>query len=138
VIGLLVDNDLDVTADLLRSIRVGALLEHFLGDFNESGPRLSGVKFKEHQIVKEDWLLMGLFLAEAKATTDSQPPIRARKGRPPSDEALRRFADVHRRNLATRPRRAMSQTARDMHMARTTAYRWLEMCLDRGLLEENR
>jgi hypothetical protein len=134
VIGLLVDNELDVTANLLRSIRVGALLEQFIGDFEESGPDLSCVKFKEHQIVKEEWEVMRLFLSEAKLAADSPPPIKARKGHPPSDEALRRFADVHRHSLATNPRRAITQTAREMHMARSTAYRWIELCRKRELL----
>jgi hypothetical protein len=137
VIGLLVDNDLEVTADLLRSIRVGALLEQFIGDFDESGPRLSGVKFKYHQIVKDEWDLMRHFLAEAKpAAADSPPPIRARKGQPPSDEALRRFANVYRHSLAANPRGAITQTAREMHMARSTVYRWIDLCRDRGLLEK--
>jgi hypothetical protein len=135
VIGLLVDNDLEVTADLLRSIRVGALLEQFIGDFQESGPDLSGVRFKYHQIVKEEWQVMDVFLSEARLPADSPPPIKARKGQPPSDEALRRFANVYRHSVATNPRGAITQTAREMHMARSTVYRWIDLCRDRGLLD---
>jgi hypothetical protein len=135
IIGVLVDNDQEVTADLLRSIRVGRLLEQFLAGVTDDAPDLTAVKFKYRQMVTEDWIAMREFVEQAGPAPADQG-TRARKGQAPTDEALREFAAVYRHHLGTNPRRAMSATASDMHMARSTAYRWADMCRNAGHLPQ--
>ena len=59
-----------------------------------------------------------------------------RRGVAPSDQDLRRFAEHFKANLVAEPRKAMTQTARDLRISRSTANRWAALCRQRDYLGE--
>ena len=136
IVGIRVDNDQEVTADFLRQIRVGEILGVVLswGELGEP-PNLAGVKFKEREIVIAEWAAPAIFLQELPAVGPDETTS-AKRGTPPPDSALRNFARTYLQRLAVKPHGAMAAAAREVHIARSTAYRWAELCRERGYLPQ--
>lgn len=134
VIGLAVDNGKEVTADLLRSIKLGAALEEFLGDEGWYGQADDDVEAGSDADLHRR--AFG-HLVQHMPQLESKPP-RVRRGTPPSDEELQHFARVYSEALAKHPRRAMTIATDKDHipMARSTGYRWRAMCRERGYLPQ--
>jgi hypothetical protein len=121
VLGLVVDNGEEVTADLLRSIRLGQLVEEFFDNQDEV-----------------DQLALGGFVDQLPELPTGEP--RARRGNPPSDDDLRTFVAAFRLELGRHPRRAMHEVTKKgghVPMARSTGYRWLTLARERGLYQED-
>lgn len=112
VVGLEVDNGRPVTAADLRSIKFPEILDAI---FDDSTPA--------------DWWreVAGVEIPQGKARP-------AKKGTPPSDDQLQAFARLYLEERARHPSRAMTTTTKRFKMARSTGYRWLEECRQRGLL----
>jgi hypothetical protein len=133
VIGLRMDNGIEITADVLRKIKLGEVLDRLVGEANvRTTPDMTGVKFKEREVVLMDWAQAGIWLMELPHVDTEAAPTR--RGVPPSDEQLNAFARRYVEEFRKRPRGAITRTADTFPMARSTAYRWLDLCRDRGLI----
>ncbi|HSX66386.1 hypothetical protein, partial [Nocardioides sp.] len=134
IVGIRIDNGLEVTADHLREPKLKEILRAFLGRWRADGPDLVGVKFKYHQDVQEWWLGMRSFLDSSPEVSGAVP--RAQRGRTPTDETLRDFARRYVAETQKVPHGAITRAARAVPIGRTTAYRWLDMCRERGLIPD--
>lgn len=138
IVGIHIDNGQEVSADVLRGLRLGQVLKHFLEGYSPQGPDVRGMAHSDQHAVLHDldawveWGLMHEFLNERVARADA--PVRAKKGTAPSEAALRNFARIYVRHFKTQQHGALAATAREIPVARSTAYRWLSMCRERGYL----
>lgn len=73
------------------------------------------------------------WLGALDSSADVKVAARGRGSSPPSEGELRAFAAAFTRQQAA-GRGAASRTAREIGMNRSTVYRWIEICRDRGLL----
>ncbi|WP_344163804.1 hypothetical protein [Nocardiopsis rhodophaea] len=128
--GLIIGDDgpAEITADTLRSIRVGALMEQLFEGFDPGG-RPPADDFD----AEVTWALMYDFTHR----TPAPPPPERRQGRSrgPTDEELQHFAEVYRREIRRSPRRAMTATAESVGVSRATANRWAKLCREQGYLD---
>lgn len=120
VFGLRVDPGHEVTADALRTIKVGEIVRTFFAQ----PPTPRGVSPADRQQLIFDWAQERQELLNKAPTS---PP--ATRGTPPDDERLKAFADTYRALGG-----AMSAVAKHQHMARSTAYRWLDLCRSKGFI----
>lgn len=134
IVGIRVDNGTELTADHLREPKLKEILSAFLGRWTADGPDVAGIKFKYHQDLHEWWVGMRSFLDASPAVEGEVP--RAQRGRAPTDEMLRDFARHYVAEMQTAPHGAISRAARAVHTGRTTAYRWLELCRERGWIPD--
>lgn len=133
VIGVALDNGRPVTSNDLRALRLGDLLEACVEDYDPAGPHLAGEKFKYHESLTQDWTVLDIWLRSAP-TVEQVDVTPARRGSAPSDDQLRQFASVYLEEQRDHPRRAMTLTTRRIPMARSTGYRWADLCRARGYL----
>jgi hypothetical protein len=125
--GLIIGNDgpAEITADTLRHIRIGALLEQLTAGFSPHDPPLV-----DDLRAQTEWGLMHEF------TRRSPPPAPEQtRSRGPSDAELRHFAEVYRTEVRRNRRRAMSATAEEVGVSRATANRWAAQCRKYGYLD---
>lgn len=139
VIGLRMDNGVEITADVLRKIKLGEVLDVLAREYASGPPQavdLGGVKFKEREAVLqglvEEWARVQTLFEGLEHVDSASVPTR--RGVPPSDEQLHAFARRFLEEFRSRPRGAITRTASAFPMARSTAYRWLELCRERGLI----
>lgn len=121
VVGLVVDNGEEITADYLRSIKLGEAVEFWFDTELDDEDELKALM--------NDWL---------ESSTDELPAL-PRRGNAPSDEALRAFVRAYQAAAVRHPRSAMTEVTRrsgPVRMARSTGYRWLRLARERGLYEE--
>jgi len=134
IVGLRIDNGREVTADLLRRIRLGRILEEQLGVSSRAyDPNVPDEDLDEDE--NRDRAALGDWF-EANVKDAADPRVRAKRGHPPSDESLHRFVALYLSELAARPRGAMPRTAKHFYMDRTTGYRWLTQARERGLIPD--
>lgn len=129
VVALRIDNGREITARTLREIRLGAVIDDWLAGWDPNDPPASS---DVDEI--EPWIAMDRWVRDLNDVPDFAGENRARKGTPPSDEVLRSFARVYLKHFRLRPRGAISRAAQDVPIARSTAYRWLELCRERGFV----
>ncbi|MEV6817917.1 hypothetical protein AB0M72_04090 [Nocardiopsis dassonvillei] len=125
--GLIIGDDgpAEITADTLRRIRIGALLEQLTTGFDPSEPPPW-----DDLRAQTEWGLMHEF------TRRSPPPMpQQSRTRGPSDDELRHFAEVYRTEVRRNRRRAMTATAESVGVSRATANRWAQQCRKYGYLD---
>ena len=131
ITGLRIDNSREVTADLLRRIRLGQILEDILGESTRAyDPDVPDEDLDPWEAV--DRAAIGEWVS-IHATSEAGRQLRPTRGKPPSDEELRRFVTRYQSELARRPHGAMTRATKDL-MDRTTGYRWLARARQRGLI----
>lgn len=133
VVGLRIDNGREVTANTLRSIRLGRVLEECLGESDV----LTGDDPDEFEWVQTEKAIAEVFTADAREVIRNYGTPRTRRGNPPSDEDLQEFAEAYKAHLTLHPRSAMHHVTRKggpMPMARSTGYRWLRLARERGYI----
>lgn len=115
----------EITANTLRRIPIAKMLGQLWDGFN--GDKVpTDEDFDEliawglmHQLGhRQDWL-----------------PVVSRAGaRKVEDDALELFATVFKEERTRRSHGAMSRAAARLHIHRSTAYRWLALCREKGFL----
>lgn len=127
-----------ITARALRELRIGEMMLALSDRLSNTDPSVADLEigsFSDFEPALEDWRVQGGNLESALAANTHVPLERAKQGRPPSTEQLRAFVGVYASQLRGGRRNAMTKTARDLHMARSTGYRWLEHAREAGLLD---
>lgn len=130
-VGLKIDNGAEITSETLRAIRLPDILASLTRSWRADGPDLRGVKFKEYETARADWAQQDEALGQLPAVS-----VEPKRGLPPSDELLRQFARTYIDEVASRAHGAVSRAARTHGVARSTAYRWLDLCRKRGYLQD--
>lgn len=120
---------LEVTANVLRAVSLAEVIRTI--QWRESGslPPRSGMGMGPTGLLRFDG-------HEDHVRAAAQPVEAApsrRGARAPTQEDLERFAEVYRRH-ATYSRSAMTLTARELNIHRSTADRWSKRCRAAGLL----
>lgn len=128
-----------ITARTLRRLRIGEMMSTLSDRLAKNDPSLAELQirsFSDYDPALESWRIDHANLAAAVATARTDVPAeRAKQGRPPSLEQLRMFVGVYASHLRAGRRNAMTKTTRDLHMARSTGYRWLDHARHANLLE---
>ena len=154
LVGLRLDDGQPVTARLLRQIRIASLekaFTEFLAHEREDHGQLEGHLDAAYEDASDDELEelhdSSRVLAEMRHEVEAwieqldageKAPLtkRGRGAAPPSDAELRNFSAIYLRQQL-RGRGAISRTAREVGMDRTTVYRWIERCQIKDFLPTN-
>lgn len=135
IVGFKMDNNTEVTADALRAVRLGQVLREFLRVWTPSAqpPNLRGSRPQDRDALLLDWAEGGIYL-DRLPKIDSSNVVKAKRGTPPPSEVLQHFARILLEERLTQPHGAMARASRRCHIARSTAYRWAELCREHDYL----
>jgi hypothetical protein len=125
IVGLEIDNNQELTSRLLRSIKFPEILDLYFEDWDPEDDLTSSFDAPDwwHEVVDQ---LAAVHVQEIPGS-GGRP---ARRGQPPAEAQLRKFAQIYQDERIRHPSKAMEMTTRRMPMARSTAYRWAELCRD--------